>query len=63
MFQKCLVHKVYRDTLIREMGVIREPRKILIQTGDSNSEQSSAPATDDESGRRFRIEHDILARP
>lgn len=33
------------------MGVIREPRKILIQTGDSNSEQSSAPATDDESGR------------
>lgn len=32
------------------MGVINKSRKILIQTGDSNSEQSSAPASDVESG-------------
>jgi len=33
------------------MGVIKQPRKILIQTGDSNSEQSSAVVSEDESGR------------
>lgn len=33
------------------MGVLPFPRKVKIQTGDSNSEASSAPNTDDESGR------------
>lgn len=33
------------------MGVLPTPRKIKIPTGDSNSEASSAPQTDDESGR------------
>jgi len=37
------------------MGVIKQPRKILIQTGDSNSEQSSVAATDDESGRETPV--------
>jgi len=32
------------------MGVFPFPRKVKIQTGDSNSEASSNPATDDESG-------------
>ena len=35
------------------MGVIKQPRKILIQTGDSNSEQSSAVVSEDESGQSY----------
>ena len=33
---------------ILRMGVIRQPRNIVIPTGASRSEQSSAPPTDDE---------------
>eukprot|EP00088_Acartia_fossae_P002833 TRINITY_DN11181_c0_g2_i2.p1 TRINITY_DN11181_c0_g2~~TRINITY_DN11181_c0_g2_i2.p1 ORF type:complete len:267 (-),score=86.30 TRINITY_DN11181_c0_g2_i2:206-1006(-) len=44
------------------MGVLRQPRKIHIPTGDSNSEMSSAPEnTDDESGRNTPAQSQLAA--